>query len=172
MPRCETGACPCDPLNPRKVALNTFLPAIFGLPLFYGGNTYVNPAPMLVCRGSPTFRLPVQWQANRLPTPSRCKYDPNASARCGPENFRCKPPMTACTRSSPRTSLAHWTMFSTPEWPQPMKTIRPCSLFEASAGTRQFGFAVWDLRQLAHADSIQNEPGNSDLPTLILAGEL
>mgnify|MGYP007129512411 FL=1 len=34
MTRCETGACPCDPLNPRKVASNTFLPAIFGLPFF------------------------------------------------------------------------------------------------------------------------------------------
>lgn len=60
MPLCETGACPCDPLNPRQVALNTFLPAIFGLPFFYDGNRYSNPAPIWRCRGNPTFRLPVQ----------------------------------------------------------------------------------------------------------------
>lgn len=50
-----------------------------------------------------------------------------ATARSGPENFRCRPPMTAWIRSSPHTSLAHSMMFSTPAWPQPIKMMSPCS---------------------------------------------
>ena len=44
-------------------------------------------------------------------------------------------------------------------------------VFEASAVTGQFGFAVCDLWQAGQADAIENEPVNSDIPTLILAGE-
>ncbi len=44
-------------------------------------------------------------------------------------------------------------------------------LFEASAVTGQFGFAVCDLWQAGQADAIENEPVTSDIPTLILAGE-
>jgi pimeloyl-ACP methyl ester carboxylesterase len=44
-------------------------------------------------------------------------------------------------------------------------------VFEASAVTGQFGFAVCDLWQAGEADPIENEPVSSDLPTLILAGE-
>lgn len=56
----DSGACPCDPLNPPQVASNTFLPAILGLPFFYGKNRYSKPAPIRVCLGNPDLRLPVQ----------------------------------------------------------------------------------------------------------------
>ncbi|MEZ4589741.1 MAG: alpha/beta hydrolase, partial [Chloroflexota bacterium] len=44
-------------------------------------------------------------------------------------------------------------------------------IFEASSVTGQFGFAVCDLWQAGQADPIENMLVNSDLPTLILAGE-
>ncbi|WP_420643348.1 alpha/beta fold hydrolase [Candidatus Leptofilum sp.] len=44
-------------------------------------------------------------------------------------------------------------------------------LFEASSVTGQFGFAVCDLWQSGQADPIENMLVNSDLPTLVLAGE-
>jgi pimeloyl-ACP methyl ester carboxylesterase len=44
-------------------------------------------------------------------------------------------------------------------------------LFEATAVTGQFGFAVCDLWQAGQADAVENELVSSDLPTLILAGE-
>ena len=44
-------------------------------------------------------------------------------------------------------------------------------LFEVSAITGDFGFAVCDLWQAGMADALENEPVSSDLPTLILAGE-
>ena len=44
-------------------------------------------------------------------------------------------------------------------------------VFEGSAVTGQFGFAVCDLWQAGKADAIENEPVSSDIPTLILAGE-
>ncbi|MBK8900440.1 MAG: alpha/beta fold hydrolase [Anaerolineaceae bacterium] len=44
-------------------------------------------------------------------------------------------------------------------------------VFEASAVTGQFGFAVCELWQAGQADPIENEPVTSDIPTLILAGE-
>ena len=53
MTRCETGACPCDPLNPRKVASNTFLPAIFGLPFFLRRKTVLKTRPDLVLARQP-----------------------------------------------------------------------------------------------------------------------
>ena len=60
MTRCETGACPCDPLNPRKVALNTFLPAIFGLPVFFACGPVAHEkrglSPSAVCL-SPQYAL-------------------------------------------------------------------------------------------------------------------
>lgn len=44
-------------------------------------------------------------------------------------------------------------------------------VFEASAVTGQFGFAVCNLWQAGQAEAIENEPVTSDVPTLILAGE-
>lgn len=62
--------------------------------------------------------------------------------------------------------------FSTPGETEPATNypyLNP--IFEASAVTGQFGFAVCDLWQAGQANPIENEPVASDIPTLILAGE-
>ncbi len=69
----DPGACPCDPLNPRQIASNTFLSAILGLPFFYAEKLCSKPAPIWCWRGSPAFLLPVQWQANNRSTASSCR---------------------------------------------------------------------------------------------------
>lgn len=62
--------------------------------------------------------------------------------------------------------------FSTPGETEPATNypyLNP--IFEASAVTGQFGFAVCDLWQAGQANPIENEPVASDIPTLVLAGE-
>lgn len=62
--------------------------------------------------------------------------------------------------------------FSTPGESMPAPNFPYLNpIFEASAVTGQFGFAVCDLWQAGQADAIENEPVTSDIPTLILAGE-